>query len=191
MQKKEELPVIPSKNMVIGSEEAPVQLVMFGDYESSETRGVNEVIKKILTAFTGKVNFVFRHFPLTQVHQKAHKAAEAAIAAGQEGKFWEMHQQLLEHPKQLGIISLKGHAREVGVVNKRFLEQLMNSDFGWFVQDDLQDGLKLGIREIPVLFINGSEVNKPLTLNRINKAIREELASIEKSAGKENNCIAA
>ncbi|HEX8315827.1 MAG TPA: thioredoxin domain-containing protein [Flavisolibacter sp.] len=191
MQKKEELPVIPSREMIIGPLEAPVRLTMFGDYESPETRQLHEVIKKILTAFTGKVNFVFRHFPLTQVHQKAHKAAEAAIAAGQEGKFWEMHEQLLEHPKGLGIISLKSHAREVGVVNKRFLEQLMNGDFGWYVQDDLQEGIKRGVREIPVLFINDEMMDKPLTLNRINKVIREELAATAKPKGAESKRAAA
>lgn len=180
MQKKEEIPVIPSKDMVVGSVDAPVQLMLFGDYESMETREANEVVKKLLETFNGQINFTFRHFPLTQIHQKAHKAAEAAIAAGQEGKFWEMHQQLMEHPKQLGVISLKGHAREVGVKDKRLLEKLMNSDYGWFVQDDLQEGIKRGVREIPVLFINGKEIEKPLTINRLGKAIREALA-VEKS----------
>jgi hypothetical protein len=86
-----------------------------------------------------------------------------------------MHQYLLEHPTQLGIISLKGHAREVGVKDKRLLEKLMNSDYGWFVQDDLQEGIKRGVRDIPVLFINGKEVEKPLTINRVSKWIREAL----------------
>ncbi|HUC82848.1 MAG TPA: thioredoxin domain-containing protein [Flavisolibacter sp.] len=177
MQKKEEVPIIPSKDMIVGSKDATVQLVMFGDYESLETREANEVMKKLLENYKGQVNFTFRHFPLTQIHQKAHKAAEAAIAAGQEGKFWEMHQRLMEHPMQLGVISLKGHAREVGVKDKRLLEKLMNSDYGWFVQDDLQEGLKRGVRDIPVLFVNGKEVEKPMTINRVGKAIREALAT--------------
>ena len=175
MNKKEVAPVIPSKEMIIGTAKAPVRLTVFGDYESSETRELNEVIKKVLDGFNGKVNFVFRHFPLTSIHQRAHKAAEAAIAAGQEGKFWEMHQQLLGHPHELGIISLKAHSREAGVVNKKFLEQLMNGDFGWYVQDDLREGIALGIREIPALLINEKILEKPLTLTRINKAIRKEL----------------
>ena len=190
MQKKEEITFIASKDMTVGRKGAPVALIAFGDYESSETRELNEVIEKVLTSFEGEINFTFRHFPLTQVHQKAHKAAEAAIAAGQEGKFWEMHQQLLQHPQRLGVISLKEHAREVGVRNKRFLEQLMNGDFGWFVQDDLQEGLKRGVREIPVLFINDKRVDKPLSLNRITKAIREEL-SFAKGGGKQGKQRAA
>jgi predicted DsbA family dithiol-disulfide isomerase len=81
----------------------------------------------------------------------------------------------MERYHQLGITSLKAHAREVGVVNKRFLEQLMNSDFGWNVQDDLREGLALGIREIPALLINGKKIDKPLNLKMISKAIQEEL----------------
>jgi protein-disulfide isomerase len=177
MHKKEELPVIPSREMIIGAPNAPVKLVAFGDYESAETRDLNEIIKEVLTSFEGKINFTFRHFPLTQIHQKAHKAAEAAIGAGQEGKFWEMHQLLLDHPRQLGIISLKGHARDAGVVNKRFLEQLMNGHYGWYVQDDLQDGIKRGVREIPALFINGKMMEKPLSANRVKKAIQEAITA--------------
>jgi protein-disulfide isomerase len=186
MFKKETLPVIPSKDMVMGFLEAPVQLTMFGDYESLQTKELYEIIKDVLETFKGKVNFTFRHFPLTRIHQKAHKAAEAAIAAGQEGKFWEMHEQLMAHPHELGIISLKGHAREVGVKNKKFLDQLMNSDFGWQVQDDLREGIAMGIRDIPALLINGKFIDRPLTLKRINKAIREILMEQNQGMNSEN-----
>jgi protein-disulfide isomerase len=181
MFKKEIVPVIPSKDMFAGNKDAPVELTVFGDYESPETRHLNQIMKEIMRDFDGKVKFIFRHFPLTQVHQRAHKAAEAAIGAGQEGKFWEMHELLMEHYHQLGITSLKGHAREAGVVNKRFLDQLMNSDFGWNVQDDLREGLALGVREIPALLINGKIMERPLSLDRVSKAIEQELRTNKKS----------
>jgi protein-disulfide isomerase len=184
MHKKEVVPVIPSKEMFAGNADAPVELTVFGDYESPDTRQLNDVMKEVMKTFEGKIKFVFRHFPLTQVHQRAHKAAEAAIGAGLEGKFWEMHERLMEHYRDLGITSLKAHAREVGVVNKRFLEQLMNSDFGLNVQDDLREGLDLGIREIPALLINGKKMDKPLSLSRITKAIKEELQVKRKPAQK-------
>ena len=82
---------------------------------------------------------------------------------------------------QLGITSLKAHAREAGVVNKRFLEQLMNSDFGWNVQDDLREGLTLGVREAPALFINGKFIEKPLNSSRVSKAIQQELKTNKNS----------
>ena len=82
---------------------------------------------------------------------------------------------------QLGITSLKAHAREAGVVNKRFLEQLMNSDFGWNVQDDLREGLTLGVREVPLLFINGKFIEKPLNSSRVSKTIQHELKTNKNS----------
>jgi protein-disulfide isomerase len=152
---KEKVPVIPSKDIVIGEASAPVTLIMFGDYESEATAKANAVVTKLLEEYSGKIKLIYRHFPLTRIHQKAHKAAEAAIGAAQEGKFWEMHQCLIKHRQSLGVISLKSYAREAGVKDKRFLERLINSEYGWFVQDDLREGLKLGVVDVPTFFING------------------------------------
>ncbi|MGI8635976.1 MAG: DsbA family protein, partial [Segetibacter sp.] len=91
MKKAEIVEVIPSKKILVGEKDAPVTLMEFGDYESEACAKANEVVKKIMLAFPGKVNFIFRHFPLLKLHQKAHKAAEASLAAAQEGKFWDMH----------------------------------------------------------------------------------------------------
>ena len=157
---KEVVPVIPSKEIVIGDASAKVNIVMFGDYESEACGRASNVIDELLKDYEGKINFVFRHFPLTKVHQKAHKAAEAAIGAAQEGKFWEMHQYIFKHRNNLGVISLKSYAREVGVKDKKFLDNLMNSYYGWFVQDDLREGIEMGVTDIPCLFINGVLLDK-------------------------------
>lgn len=110
-------PIIEPRDVVVGNPEARVTIMEFGDYESEACVQANEVVKELLEQFEGKVNFVFRHFPLTKIHQRAHKAAEAAVAAAQEGKFWEMHQTLLANRRNLGVISLKSYARESGVTN--------------------------------------------------------------------------
>ncbi|HZH66727.1 MAG TPA: thioredoxin domain-containing protein [Flavisolibacter sp.] len=175
--KKDIVPVIPSKEIIVGDKTAKVKLVMFGDYESDETGQATEVIKQLLEEYAGKINFVFRHFPLTKVHQKAHKAAEAAIGAGQEDKFWEMHQLLFAHRRNLGVISLKSYAREVGVKDKRFLDHLINSDWGVHVQDDLKEGIELGIKEIPVLFVNGEWFEKDITVKNVKASIDTLLKS--------------
>ena len=75
---KEVIPVIPPKEIVIGDASAKVKIVMFGDYESDACAKATDVIVEPLKQYDGKINFVFRHFPLTKIHQKAHKAAEAA-----------------------------------------------------------------------------------------------------------------
>jgi protein-disulfide isomerase len=177
---KEIAPIIPSKEMITGEPSAPLQLVMFGDYESEACARANEVVAKLLKDYEGKMNFVFRHFPLTRLHQKAHKAAEAAIGAGQEGKFWDMHQYLFQHRRSLGIISLKSYAREVGVQDKKFLDNLINSYYGWHVQDDLREGLSLGVTDIPVFFINDIRFEKEPTLKNFTAhfdALLEQQAS--------------
>jgi protein-disulfide isomerase len=166
-KQKEILPVIPPRDVVIGNKSAPVELVMFGDYESEACADANEVVINLLKAFEGRISFIFRHFPLTRLHQKAHKAAEAAIGAAQEGKFWEMHQLLFQHRRNLGMISLKSYAREAGVIDKKFLDHLINSDYGWFVQDDLKEGLKKGVTDIPAFFINGQRFEQEPTFRNL------------------------
>ena len=172
---KEIVPVIPPKEIVTGAASAKVKIVMFGDYESEACAKATDVVEDLLKEYDGKINFVFRHFPLTKIHQKAHKAAEAAIGASQEGKFWEMHRYIFKHRNNLGIISLKSYAREVGVVDKKFLENLMNSYFGWFVQDDLREGIEMGVTDVPTFFINGVRFEKEPTYKNLEAAIKSLL----------------
>src|SRR4028119_1350107 len=107
--------IILSKNIWLGPARAPVTLVEYGDYQSADCAIANQAVKQLVSDFDQKIRFSFRHFPLSQVNQYAMKAAEAAVAAAQEGKFWEMHDMLFTHRNQLGTISLKNYAREIGI----------------------------------------------------------------------------
>jgi protein-disulfide isomerase len=176
--KKDDVPVIPSKDIILGSKQAPVKLLLFGDYESNETAHANKVILDLFSDYEDSVSYSFRHFPMTRIHQKAHKAAEAAIGAAQEGKFWEMHSLLFANKLHLGQISLKSYAREAGVLDKKFLDHLINSDWGLFVQDDLREGLDRGVKEIPALFINGERFTKDIT----NREVRMHIEGILKKS---------
>jgi protein-disulfide isomerase len=167
--------IIPTKNMWLGDPDAPVSLVLHGDYESEDCAKLHRVIIKLLEAYDGKIRFNFRHFPLTQVHQHAHKAAEAAVAAAQEGKFWEMHNLLFANSKRLGTISLREYAREAGVKGKNFIPDLVESKYGWTVRTDLLEGLDKGIRNVPALFINDKAYHGRLSQPEIAKIIEVEL----------------
>ena len=147
--------IIPTKNVWVGNRRAPVSLVEFGDYESEACAKANDVVKKLLKEYEDSLRFNFRHFPLTQIHQRAQKAAEAAVGAAQEGKFWEMHNILFQNRKHLGTISLKEYSREAGISNKKFLDMLVNSTYSWEVRTDLLEGLSKGVRDVPAFFING------------------------------------
>jgi protein-disulfide isomerase len=166
-QQKELPPIIAPRDVTLGLPNAPVRVVLFGDYESEDSGSVNDMILELVEQYKEEMSYTFRHFPLTRVHQKAHKAAEAAIGAAQEGKFWELHQILFQNRRNLGLISLKSYAREAGVMDKKFLDHLINSTYGWFVQDDLKEGIKLEVTSVPALFINGERWEKEPTMKSL------------------------
>jgi protein-disulfide isomerase len=112
------------------------------------------------------------------------KAAEAAIAAAQEGKFWEMHNTLFAHRRQLGTISLKEYAKEVGVGNKRLLTELVDSVYGWSVRNDLLEGLDMGVRDVPTFFINEEMYEGKPTFEGLKRAILEALKAPKDEAKK-------
>lgn len=175
--------ILPTKNIWIGEADAPVSLMLYGDYESEDCVKLHRVIVKLMAEYGNKLRFNYRHFPLTQIHQHAHKAAEAAVAAAQEGKFWPMHNLIFAHHKRLGSISLREYAREAGCTSKNFLPDLVESRFGWTVRADLLEGLNKGVRNVPTIFINDRLYTSRFTQPELSKAIDAELdARVKKRA---------
>ena len=169
--KKEEEVIIEPKDIFVGDEDAPVTLMEFGDYESEACAKAHEVVKQLLEEYDGKIKFNFRHFPQTKIHQRSMKAGEAAVAAAQDGKFWEMHNILFKNRRQLGTVSLKLHSKEAGIKNKKFLEELVDGKYGWQVQDDLKEGLNRGVKEVPTFFINDELFSGKPTFDNLSKSI--------------------
>lgn len=173
--------IIPPKEIFTGNPDASVTLMEFGDYESEACAKANEVVKQLMTTYEGKIRFNFRHFPLTKIYQRSMKAAEAAVGASQEGKFWEMHNILFSRRKHLGTTSLKVYSKEAGVNNKRFLDDLVNSTYGWHVRNDLLEGLEMGVREVPTFFVNGELVTGKANFDNLSKVIQSALRKSKKS----------
>ncbi|MBK6938065.1 MAG: thioredoxin domain-containing protein [Chitinophagaceae bacterium] len=163
--KKDDIIIIEPKEIYVGKKDALVTLMEFGEYENEECARANEIVKQLLDEYDGKIRFQFRHFPLTLIHQRSLKASEAAVAAAQEGKFWEMHNELFANRRNLGTTSLKLYSKEAGVKSKKFLDDLVNGFYGWQVQDDIKEGHNLGIKEIPAFFVNDVQVAKPTYTN--------------------------
>lgn len=169
--KKDDVIIIEPKEMFVGKIDAPVTLMEFGEYESEDCAKANEIVKQLLEEYEGKIRFQFRHFPLTMIHQRSLKASESAVAAGQEGKFWEMHNVLFSNRRTLGTTSLKLHSKEAGVKNKKFLDELVNGVYGWQVQDDLKEGINRGVKELPAFFINDEPFTGKPTFANLSAAI--------------------
>lgn len=179
--KKDDVIIIEPKEVFVGKKDAPVTLMEFGEYESEECAKANEIVKQLLEDYEGKIRFQFRHFPLTLIHQRSLKASESAVAAAQEGKFWEMHNVLFHNRRNLGTTSLKLYSKEAGVKNKKFLDDLVNGMYGWQVQDDIKEGHNRGIKEIPAFFVNDVMVTGKPTYANISAAID---AALKKSKSK-------
>jgi protein-disulfide isomerase len=173
MIKNKAMEAIQTRDVFVGDENAPVTITTFIDYESAACASLNDILKELLSSYEGKVKLNFRHFPMAHKHQKAMKAAEASVAAAQEGLFWPMHNLLFENNKKLGTISLKQYAKEAGSTNKRFLDQMVNGTYAWQVREDLLEAVEKGLKEVPVIFINGvrylDEINYQNLQAEINK----------------------
>ncbi|MBK9379877.1 MAG: thioredoxin domain-containing protein [Chitinophagaceae bacterium] len=189
--KKDDVIIIEPREIFVGKIDAPVTLMEFGEYESEECAKVNEIVKQLLEEYEGKIRFQFRHFPLTLIHQRSLKASESAVAAGQEGKFWEMHNVLFANRRNLGTTSLKLHSKEAGIRNKKFLDDLVNGVYGWQVQDDLKEGINRGVKELPAFFINEVPFTGKPTFANLSAAIELALkkgkskATVKKTAVKQ------
>jgi protein-disulfide isomerase len=165
--------IIEPQDVFIGSKTAPVTLKFYVDYESIACRDANEVIQAVFQANPDLVRLNIRHFPLSNKHQKAMKAAEAAVAAAQEDKLGEMHNLLFENRKNLGLISLKKYAKEAGLTNKKFLDELVNGRYAWAVRADLMGAVEKGIRDVPAILVNDHLFEEEITVENLQRFIND------------------
>ena len=118
---------------------------------------MHPALERLVKENGGKVRLVTRDFPLSQ-HAEAFKAAEAAEAAREQGKYWEYVQVLMQNQSSLGVDKLKSFAAELGLDRARFDAALDSGKFTEMVQSDVEDGMKLGLKGTPSLFVNGRRV---------------------------------
>lgn len=163
--------IIEPEDVFVGKMNAPVTLKFYVDYESLACYSANEVVKKIYEDHSELVRLNIRHFPLSNKHQKAMKAAEAAVAAAQEGKLWEMHNLLFQNRKSLGLISLKSYAKEIGITNKKFFDELVNGRYAWSVRGDLMEAVEKGIKNVPAILVNDHLFEDEITIENLQKFI--------------------
>ncbi len=138
-----------------GPENAPVTLVEYGDYQCPFCADVNPMIKAIAKAMGTQLRFVFRHMPLLEMHPYAQHAAEAAEAAGAQGKFWEMHDAILQQQSELGSDLLHQLASKIRLDVERFSDDLEARRYRPRVKRDFMSGMRSGVAGTPTFFING------------------------------------
>jgi protein-disulfide isomerase len=142
----------------LGNPSAPVTIVEFTDYQCPTCAATQPTLERLVRDYGNKVRLVVRDFPLSQ-HAEAFKAAEAAEAAREQGKYWEYVAILMRNQSALGVGNLKDYASELALDRSRFDKALDSGKFGESVQRDLEDGMRLGIDATPTVFINGRRIS--------------------------------
>lgn len=161
----------------LGSETSLVSLVEYGDYQCPACGQAYPIIKDLLSRVGQRVRFVFRNFPLSTVHPYAEGAAEAAEAAGAQGKFWAMHDMLYENQYALSIEDLAEYASALGLDESRFIRELSEHIYTTRVREDFMGGVRSGVNGTPTFFINGKRHDGPFDLESLLSAVEREVAA--------------
>jgi protein-disulfide isomerase len=146
---------VNEKDHSLGPADAPVTLVEYGDYECPDCLNAFPIVKRLIAEFGSRLRFVFRNFPLSNVHPHASVAAQAAESAAAQGKFWEMHDLLFENQKDLADIEMQRLALRLGLEPYRFNAELSGERFEKRVAADYASGVESGVTGTPTFFING------------------------------------
>lgn len=166
-----------------GPMNAPVTIVMFGDFQCPSCSKTYPILQKVIAEFPGKVRFVERDFPLENIHENAFKAAVAADAANAQGKFWEYGELLYTHQDALDAASLRKYAAELGLSLQKFELDFTSEKTATEVRHDMFDGVAYGVTGTPTIFVNGVMVRR-LSADDFRQAIQNALRSAAPAAAR-------
>jgi Na+/H+ antiporter NhaA len=169
------VPVDPERDHIRGPEQdALVTLVEYGDFECPYCGQAEPAVRQLISQYGrqfGELRFVFRHLPLTEVHPHAQAAAEAAEAAAAQGKFWEMHDMLMDHQDALTTRDLVGYAAELGLDAEKFRSDLFRHGKAWRVAEDVDSADLATVSGTPTFFINGNRYHGAFDLDALSEAV--------------------
>jgi Na+/H+ antiporter NhaA len=175
------VPVDQERDHIRGPQEAPVTLVEYGDFECPYCGLAEPSVRELLREL-GDVRYVWRHLPLTDVHPHAQLAAEATEAAAEQGAFWELHDQLLEHQGALTVRDLIGYAGALGLNVERFTADLRKHAGAAHVAEDTDSADLSGVSGTPTFFVNGMRHYGAYDIESLSKAVKLALAQARISA---------
>ena len=172
--------IVRLKNPVIerdhasGSHDAPVTLLEYGNFECIDCGRAYPVIKEVKKLLGDNLRFVFRHFPVVRTHPHSLRAAEAAEAAGAQGKFWEMHDQLFWHQQALEDPDLLRYARRIGLDGERFSRDMSENTFLKQIEIDYNRSLfDEHVTGTPTFYINEVAYTGAQDIESLMSAIKE------------------
>jgi protein-disulfide isomerase len=164
-------PVLTVDDHTRGLPGAPVTVLEYGDYECPYCRGAFRDVHRLLDRYPELILFVFRNFPVTELHPHAEQAAEAAEAAAAQGRFWEMYEILLRPSSRLDAGSLAGYASQLGLDCERFTADLTSRAYAARIARDVAEGIRNGVNATPKFYVNGRRVDGKVPLEGLVPAV--------------------
>lgn len=160
---------------VRGNPNAPVTIVEFSDFQCPYCVRARPTVARVREVYGDRVRFAFRHFPL-DFHPQAQKAGEAAACAGEQARFWEMHDRLWDSPSKLEVPDLKAHAQALSLDPGAFASCLDSGRYAALVDGDLRAGQAYGVSGTPAFFVNGRPLIGAQPFEAFQQVIDDELA---------------
>jgi protein-disulfide isomerase len=168
---------VGDRDHIQGPADAPLTLVEYGDYECPHCGRAYPIVKDVQRRLGKQLRFVFRNFPITNLHPHAEHAAEAAEAAGAQQHFWEMHDALFEHQNALDDRHLSAYAAAIGLDVPRFDRELSSHVHAKRVREDFSSGVRSGVNGTPTFFINGIRHDDSWDPDTLTQALRARLTT--------------
>ncbi len=169
------VPQVTGDDHVLGPDDAPVTVLEYGDYECPYCRGAARDVRRMLDLYPGSIRFVFRNFPIPQLHPHAEQAAEAAEAAAAQGRFWEMYELLLRPSSRLDLDSLLAYARDLVLDVDRFGQEVTGGAHAAKIGRDVQEGVRNGVNATPKFYVDGQRIDGKFPLEGLEDAIRASI----------------
>lgn len=160
-----------------GPADAPVTLVEYADYQCSFCGAAYPVLKELARRFDGRLRFVFRNFPIPELHPQAMAAATAAEYCASKGEFWAAHDDLFEHQSALGEALYERIAETVGAGAAGVRQAVAADQFHDRIESDIESGLRSGVNGTPSFYLNGRKVEIRQSFEELFDAVEQELAA--------------
>jgi protein-disulfide isomerase len=166
-----------------GSQDQKVVLIEYGDYQCPGCGSIDQPVKNLVSMYEDKLTFIFRNFPLTSIHPNALAAATAAEAAGQQGKFWEMHDMLYEAQRAWAELDssqratvFEGYATQLGLDVDKFKQDLADKQIADKISRDRTTAKTYDVNSTPTFVINGKKFTGTATnIDELTKAVEDAL----------------
>lgn len=169
-------PPVSERDHIQGNPNAKVELVEFGDYQCPHCGHAYPIIKQVQQALGDELKFVFRNFPLVEIHPQARIAAVATEAANRQGKYWEMHDIIFEHQQQLRLPALLGYARTLGLNMEQFETDIGDDALVEIIEEDFESGVRSGVNGTPTFFIDGHKYAGSWDADQLIGFIRDKIS---------------